>query len=106
MNESPDHRTLAEALRQKLVSAAAQTDATLRQAAMTRVAGGAPLPEPYDALVRQIGEASTRVTDAQVAAVKQAAGSDKAAFEVVMAAAIGAGLLRWDKAMEALDAAS
>jgi hypothetical protein len=44
--------------------------------------------------VLQSGEAAWRVTDAQVASVRAAAGSEKAAFELIAAAATGAGLLR------------
>lgn len=106
MTETQNHRELAAAVRQQVTAASAETDAALRQAALARAAGGGPLPEPYEALAHQIAEDSARVVDRQVAAVRESAGSDKAAFEVVMAAAIGAGLHRWDKAMEALDAAS
>jgi hypothetical protein len=42
------------------------------------------------------------VTDDQVSAVRQATGSDRAAFEIVLSAAVGAGLRRWDAAMRAL----
>ena len=52
---------------------------------------------PYDDLARQIGEAAWRVTDAQVASVLAAAGSEKATFEVIAAAATGAGLPRWQR---------
>jgi hypothetical protein len=45
------------------------------------------------------------VTDAEVAAVRDAAGSDRAAFEIVMSACVGAGLQRWDAFREAIDAA-
>lgn len=38
----------------------------------------------------------------QVLAVREAAGSDKAAFEVILTAAIGAGLARWDAAQRAI----
>jgi hypothetical protein len=42
------------------------------------------------------------VTDAQVTSVVAATGSEKAAFELIAAAATGAGLLRWQQAMRAL----
>lgn len=38
--------------------------------------------------------------------VVQAAGREKAAFEIVAAAAMGAGLMRWRLAVKALDEAS
>jgi hypothetical protein len=77
------------------------TDASLR----TAIAAGSPVAEPYETLARQIATDSHRVTDDQVAAVRNAAGSDKAAFEVVMSACVGAGLKRWDAFREAIDAA-
>ncbi len=61
---------------------------------------------PYDDLARQIGEAAFRVTDTQVANVLAAAGSEKAAFELIAAAATGAGLLRWRHAINALEETS
>ncbi|MFW6775418.1 hypothetical protein ACOACO_14115 [Nocardioides sp. CPCC 205120] len=100
----------AAALRAAAIGDGAETDATLRDSVLERAAGGAPVAEPYDTLARQIGEAAYRVTDAHVAAVREAAGSDKAAFEVIMSACVGAGLVRWDAAArvieEAIDAAS
>jgi len=58
--------------------------------------------EPYDALAHQIAQDSFGVTDAQVAAVLQTTGSERNAFEVVLTAAIGAGLRRWDAAEKAI----
>lgn len=98
----PDHSSLAQALRDRIVNGSGESDRALRRAAAERAAGGPPMPEPYDALARQIGDASERVTDAQVASVRDAAGSDKAAFEIIAAAAVGAGLLRWQRAVDAL----
>ena len=56
-------------------------------------------------LAHQIGEAACRTSDAQVASVLHAAGNEKAAFELIAAAAVGAGLLRWQQAMKALEEA-
>ena len=52
------------------------------------------------------GEAADRVTDAQVATVRAALGSDKGAFEIIMCASIGAGLARWDAAITAIEEAT
>jgi len=102
------HREHAQRLRDRVVAAGVM-DRRLRRAALERDSGGSSLPEPYEALVRQIGLDSARVTDAQVNAVREAAGTEKAAFELVFAAAVGAGLRRWDAAerviTEAEDAA-
>jgi hypothetical protein len=101
-----DHVQLAEALRRRLTEAPAETPAALRAGAAARAADGPALGPPYDALAHQIGVASSRVSDAQVAAVRTAVGGDKAAFEIVMAAAIGAGLMRWDLGVAALKEAN
>ena len=98
---SLSHEEHAALLRAR-ATASGLTDVALRAGALARDGGGPHLPEPYDALVRQVGDDSARVTDAQVAAVREAAGSDKAAFEVVLAASVGAGLRRWDAAVRAI----
>jgi hypothetical protein len=78
------HRHRAETLRTALAGDTGITERTLRIAVAARAADGPPIAEPYDDLARQIGEVSYRVTDAAVDAVRQATGSDKAAFEIVM----------------------
>ncbi len=98
-----DHAAMAEALRARAVAAPALLDASLRKAAIER---REPLPQPYEALVVHVADASYKVTDAEVAAVRQAAGSDKAAFEVIMAAAIGAAMVRFDRATQVLQEAT
>jgi hypothetical protein len=101
-----DHAAMATALRVRAATAPGQVDANLRKAAIERANGGPALPKPYETLVTHVVEASYKVTDAEVAAVRQASGSDKAAFEVIMAAAIGAAMVRFDRAMQALQGAS
>lgn len=100
------HRDRAEALRAAVAGDVGVTEASLRTAMAARAAGGPPAIEPYDTLARQIGEASFRVTDADVDAVRQATRSDKAAFEIVMSACIGAGMARWDAAVRAIEEAT
>ncbi|MDX3191812.1 hypothetical protein PV458_25665 [Streptomyces sp. MN03-5084-2B] len=92
------HRHHADTERTVMAGDTGVTDPALRTAAAARAAGGPPIAAPYDDLTRQIGDASHRVTEAEVAAVRQASGSDKAAFEIVMSACIGAGLARWEAA--------
>jgi hypothetical protein len=62
-----------------------------------------PVDAPHDELVRQIAGASFRVVDRQVDEVREATGSQRAAFEVVLTASISAGLSRWDAASAAID---
>ena len=95
------HEEHAQRLRDAVIDSGISDD-RLRRGALERDADGAPLPEPYEAMVRQVGWDSSRVTDAQVDAVRDAAGSDKAAFELVFASAAGAGLRRWDAAMRVM----
>ncbi len=102
MTAASEHEGLVEALRQAALQAPALTSPHLRQGAAARASGGPAIEAPYDALAKQIGEAAYRVTDAQVGAVLTAAGSEKAAFEAIAAAAVGAGLQRWDIGVQAL----
>jgi len=99
------HQRHADRLRAAATGASGQTAESVRIAALTRAAGGAPIDKPYDGLAQQIRDAAWRVTDAHVAAVRAATGSDKGAFEIIMAASIGAGLARWDAAARAIDEA-
>jgi hypothetical protein len=99
----PGHRTFAETLRARVLHGPGKTDRAIRQAAAERAAGGPAMEAPYDALARQIGESADGVTDEQVASIVQATGSEKAAFEVIAAAALGAGLLRWQQGLKVLD---
>jgi hypothetical protein len=71
-----------------------------------RASGGPAVAAPYDDLARQIGVAAYKVTDDQVARVVDAAGSQRAAFELVAAAAVGAGLHRWRRGLDVLDEAA
>jgi hypothetical protein len=100
------HRDHAEALRAAVAGDSGVTDASLRTAVAARAAGGPPVDDPYDQLARQIDAASYRVTDTEVDAVRHATGSDKAAFEIVMSACVGAGLARWDAAARAIEEAT
>jgi uncharacterized peroxidase-related enzyme len=100
----PDHRALADAIHQRILVGPGKTDALLRQAMAERAIGGPPLSAPYDELARQIGEAAYKVTDEQVAKVVELTGSEKAAFELIMAAALGVGLHRFWRGLGALEA--
>jgi hypothetical protein len=100
------HEALADQLRRRVLDTGT-VGRDLREGSLQRGGGDStPIAEPYDALVKQIGEASYRVTDQQFASVRAVVGSDKAAFEVVMSASIGAGLCRWDAAVRAIQEAT
>jgi hypothetical protein len=102
---SKDHRALAEAVRRRVLEGEAKTPPALRRDAWAAALGDGPADTAPDALARLVGQASYRVTDAQVTAVVAETGSEKAAFEIVATAAAAAGLSRWQKALEVLEAA-
>jgi hypothetical protein len=101
-----DHDQFAETLKRTVLDGPGDSDPALRQRVAMRAAGGPPIEAPYDDLAKQIGEAACRTTDIQVADVVTAARSEKAAFELIVAAATGAGLLRWRQAIKALEETS
>jgi hypothetical protein len=98
----PDHQGLADALRRRVLEESAETSPALRQAVAASAAGGPAAPLDYEPVARRIGESPCRVTDPLVASTVAAVGSEKAAFELIIAAAVGAGLLRWEKAVKAM----
>jgi hypothetical protein len=101
----PNHRAMADALRQRTLEGPGETDAALREAMAVRAAGGPALEAPYDDLARHIGEAAYKVTDEHVANVVKQAGSERGAYELIVATALGAGLHRWRRGIKMLDEA-
>jgi|Tabmets5t2r1_1033131.scaffolds.fasta_scaffold00185_6 uncharacterized peroxidase-related enzyme len=102
----PNHRALADAVQWRVLESPGETGAALRHAMAQRAAGGRPLEAPYDDLARQIGQAAYRVTDEQVASVVERARGERAAFELIVASALGAGLHRWRRGLKALEEAA
>jgi uncharacterized peroxidase-related enzyme len=102
----PDHRALAEILQKRVLEGPGITDTALRQAMAKRAAGGTIAEAFYDDLAFQIGQAAYKVTDEQVRKVVQKTGDEKAAFELIVAAAVGAGFYRWEKGLAFLNEAS
>ncbi len=103
----PDHLALAKILQKRVLEGPGITDTALRQAIAKRAAGGTVIDEAvYDDLARQIGQAAYKVTDEQVRKVVEKIGNEKAAFELIVAAAIGAGFYRWEKGLAILNEAS
>jgi hypothetical protein len=105
MDALETHRRLAAAVRGASTGASGTTGASLRDAVLARAAWGPAIPEPYDTLAQQIAQSAPGVIDAQVAAVRAKVGSDKGAFEIILTASIGAGLVRWDAATRAIEEA-
>jgi hypothetical protein len=99
-----DHGALALTLEKRVLDGPGLTDPHLRRAVADCAADAAEVRPPYGELARRIGQSPATVTDDQVAAVVAAAGSEKAAFEVIVSAALGAGLARWRRALAAMEA--
>jgi hypothetical protein len=85
-----EHAALADTLRRRVLEGTGETSSVLRQTVAASATGGLPAPPPYDELARQIGEAAYRTADETVANVLRATGTEKAAFDVTFAAAVGA----------------
>ena len=98
----PDHQVMAETLRKAVLEGPGVVTAELRQAIAKRAGGGPVIDEPYDDLAKKIDECAYKVTDDQVKVLVQKTGSEKAAYEVIVTAAMGAGLRQWDKAEHVL----
>ena len=97
MIEQGEHEQLVADLRAAALGTSAfSTEADRQQAIVGRGEG------PVGALAHKVAEASFRVTDADIAAVRERVGSEKGAFEIVLTASIGAGLMRWDNASTAI----
>ncbi len=102
----PDHQALAEVLRQRVLEGPGITDIALRQAMAKRATGGPAAGDAaYNDLALQIGHAAYKVTDEQVKKVFRKTGNEKAAFELIVAAAVGAGFYRWQKGINVLEEA-
>ena len=99
VQESHSHQDFAAALRARVL----ETGSLPRELRMRALDGdSAEAAPPYSELIRQVRADSSRVTDAHVDAVRAAARSQKEAFELVLASAIGAGLERWRAAADAI----
>jgi hypothetical protein len=98
MAEVVRHADLVAALRRAVFESAGQTSPALRQAAGT----GGPVDDPWGPYVEKVREASYRITDADVAALRAAGRSEEEIFEVTVAAATGAARRRLVAGLRAL----
>lgn len=102
----PDHRAMAEALRKRVLEGKGKTDIALRQAIAGRATGSSSLETPYEVLATRIGEGAYKVTDELINNVVIKLGSEKAAFELIVAAAVSAGLYRWQRGRRTIEKAN
>ena len=91
-----------EDFRRRLVDAVLQTPGDtkpeLRRAALERATAPGPLG-PY---VSNVARHAYKITDTDVAQLRQAGHSDDSLFEITVAASVGAALYRLDRGMAAL----
>jgi alkylhydroperoxidase family enzyme len=99
------YRTLVDAV----LAPPGDADPATRRAAFDRaveLAGDPALPNrrpgSMDALVDKVARHAYKVTDRDVAALRDAGHSEDAIFEVVVAAAVGAGTARLDAGLRAV----
>lgn len=85
-------------LESRVLSGPGQLDASQRTAA----AGNRALSEPAGSFVAKIHRQATEITDEDVAELKAAGLTEDQIFELTVAAATGAGLLRLDKVLSLL----
>ena len=102
----PDHRAMAETLRTSVLEGPSVSDTALRRAIAECAATSKSMDEPFVSLAKQIREDSYKVTDDQVVTLVQKVGSEKAAYELIIAAIIGVGLYQWQCGLEVFDKAT
>lgn len=86
------------ALRAAVFDGAGVVDPAVRRAAGT----GTTVPEVWAAYVGKVRDASYRITDQDVSALKAAGCTEEDIFEVTVAAATGAALQRLDIGLQAM----
>jgi alkylhydroperoxidase family enzyme len=89
---------LAKRLVESVVQTPGDTPSELRRDAMRRNTLPAPLAQYVDKVARH----AYKVTDADIAALQEAGHSDDALFELTVAAAVGAAMVRLERGMAAL----
>jgi hypothetical protein len=92
------HGDRVAALRRAVFDSDAVSDRATRAAA----AAGGELPAPLASYLTKVREASYRITDADIAALRTAGHSEEEIFELTVAAALGAALRSRDAGMRAL----
>ncbi|HYO15324.1 MAG TPA: hypothetical protein VE685_19170 [Thermoanaerobaculia bacterium] len=105
------HMDLVQRLKDSVLRGRGATAPALRQAAAARAAEVAGLPPgeaageiPADlwSYVETIGRHAYRITEEDIAALRQAGWSEDEIFEVSISAAVGAGMSRLERGLAAL----
>ena len=86
-----------------LLGAPGTAETSLRQAAFDRVRlDGGQVPEALRALVEKIADYPSSVSDEDFTRLREAGYSEDQIYEVVLAAAVGAGVRRLDAGLRAI----
>ncbi len=95
---STRYAALVAAVRAAVFESAGAADPAVREAA----GAGGELPEPWPSYVAKVREASYRITDDDIAALRAAGCIEEQIFEVTVAAATGAALHRLEAGLRAM----
>jgi len=113
MTETTESPAGADLLKAAVLGPAGRSDPRLRRAVLDRAASlagrDAPpladeMPETLSPLVEKIVRHAYRVTDEDVAAARAAGHGEDELFDVIVAAALGAGLVRRERGLAAITA--
>jgi hypothetical protein len=89
-----------------LLGTPGETDRSLRRAVFERVrAGKGEVPEELAALMETIADRPWSVTDGDISCVRETGYSEEQLYELILAAAAGAGARRLDAGLRALEEA-
>jgi hypothetical protein len=99
-----------QALVAALFDGRGETEPALRRAVAGRAetpldAGGGAIPPELEGYVDKVARQAYRVTDDDIAALRSAGHSEDAIFEITLSAALGAGLVRMERGLAALEGA-
>jgi hypothetical protein len=94
-----DIRQARTALARRILEGAGKASPSERRAAFNN----SSLTEPLGALIDKVARRAHRVTDEDIAAVKQSGLSEDQVFEIVVCAAIGQATRQYDTAFAALE---
>lgn len=97
-HESARHATALASLLRAVFESDGRTQPATREAA----AAGSGLPEPLGSYVRTVRDASYRIADSDLAALKAAGYDEEELFEVTVAAALGRARTSLDAGLRAV----
>jgi hypothetical protein len=89
---------LVDRLRQAVFGSSATTEQATRSAAAT----GGRLSEPFGSYAAKVRDESYRITDSDVAALKEAGHTEDEIFEITVSAAVGAALRSLEAGLRAV----